>query len=69
MPRGLFAFAGSYAALFVLRLISGIAGGNVAAAQAYIADITSPAERSRGMGLMGAALPRAEAPARPQRAP
>jgi len=52
----LFAFAGSYAALFVSRLISGIAGGNIAAAQAYIADITSPAERSRGMGLLGAAF-------------
>ena len=52
----LFAFAGSYTALFVSRLISGFAGGNIAAAQAYIADITSPAARSRGMGLLGAAF-------------
>ncbi|MGH7675070.1 MAG: MFS transporter [Gemmatimonadales bacterium] len=53
---GLFAFAGSYTALFVSRLISGVAGGNIAAAQAYIADVTSPVERSRGMGLLGAAF-------------
>lgn len=52
----LFAFAGSYPLLLLARLISGFAGGNISAAQAYIADITSPAERSRGMGLLGAAF-------------
>jgi MFS transporter, DHA1 family, tetracycline resistance protein len=52
----LFAFAHSYAALFVARLVSGFASGNISAAQAYMADITSPAERSRGMGLIGAAF-------------
>lgn len=52
----LFAFARSYAALFVARLVSGFASGNISAAQAYMADITSPAERSRGMGLIGAAF-------------
>ena len=44
----LFAFAASYPALFVARLVSGFASGNISAAQAYMADITSPAERSRG---------------------
>lgn len=52
----LFAYAGSYAVLFVARLISGFAGGNISAAQAYVADITSAHERSRGMGLIGAAF-------------
>jgi len=52
----LFAFAGSYWVLFLSRLVSGFGGGNISAAQAYIADITSPAERSRGMGFVGAAF-------------
>jgi len=52
----LFAFAPSYAWLFVARVISGFASGNISAAQAYIADITTPAERSRGMGMIGAAF-------------
>ena len=52
----LFAFAGSYWVLFLSRVVSGFAGGNISAAQAYIADITTPAERSRGMGMVGAAF-------------
>ncbi len=52
----LFAYAGSYAVLFVARLISGFAGGNISAAQAYVADVTSAEERSKGMGLIGAAF-------------
>jgi len=52
----LFALAPSYAILFVARVISGFASGNISAAQAYMADITSPAERARGMGLIGAAF-------------
>src|SRR5256712_12130869 len=52
----LFAFAPSYAVLFVARVISGFASGNISAAQAYMADITSPAERARGMGVIGAAV-------------
>src|SRR5882724_10093538 len=52
----LFAFAGSYWVLFLSRVVSGFAGGNISAAQAYMADITTPAERSRGMGIIGAAF-------------
>ena len=52
----LFAFAGSYPLLLFARIISGFAGGNISAAQAYIADITTPANRSRGMGMLGAAF-------------
>ncbi len=42
--------------LFVARIIDGISGGNISTAQAYIADVTSPEERSKGMGLIGAAF-------------
>src|SRR6266567_3704156 len=52
----LFAAAHSYAILFLARVVSGFAGGNISAAQAYVADITTPAERSRGMGIIGAAF-------------
>ncbi|HKC38350.1 MAG TPA: MFS transporter, partial [Gemmatimonadales bacterium] len=52
----LFAFAPSYWWLFIARVISGLASGNISAAQAYVADITTPAERSRGMGMIGAAF-------------
>ena len=42
--------------LFVSRLGAGIAGATISAAQAVIADCTSPQERSRGMALIGAAF-------------
>jgi MFS family permease len=46
-------------ALFVIlasRLFAGICGANITVAQAYIADITPPAERSKRMGLIGMAF-------------
>src|SRR6059058_78175 len=52
----LFAAAHSYPVLFLARVVSGFAGGSISAAQAYVADITTPAERSRGMGMIGAAF-------------
>lgn len=51
-----FAFAGSYVALFAARVVSGFASGNISVAQAYMADITTAGERSRGMGMIGAAF-------------
>jgi len=42
--------------LFSARLLAGVAGGNIAAAQAYIADVTSPADRTGALGLVGAAF-------------
>ena len=42
--------------LFVARALAGACAGNIAAAQAYIADITKPEERAKGMGLIGAAF-------------
>src|SRR3954469_1835256 len=44
------------AALWVLlasRILAGICGANITVAQAYIADITPPEERSKKMGLIG----------------
>ena len=42
--------------LFAGRLLDGITGGNISIAQAYVADVTRPEERVRGMGLIGAAF-------------
>ena len=42
--------------LFVARIFAGICGANITVAQAYIADITPPEERSKKMGLIGAAF-------------
>ena len=42
--------------LFVSRLFAGICGANITVAQAYIADITPPEERSKRMGLVGMAF-------------
>jgi len=58
----LFAFGSSLAApiaLWVLlgsRMFAGICGANITVAQAYIADITPPSDRSRRMGLIGMAF-------------
>ena len=52
----LMGFAGSIAMLFVARLIDGIAGANISAAQAYLADISPPENRAQAMGLLGAAF-------------
>lgn len=40
----------------VSRAFAGICGGNITVAQAYIADITPPEQRSRKMGLIGMAF-------------
>ena len=42
--------------LFFARVLAGVAGASIPVAQAYIADVTGPAERARGMGLIGAAF-------------
>lgn len=38
------------------RVLSGITGGNIAIAQSILADHTTPAERPRAMGLLGACI-------------
>ena len=42
--------------LFITRIGAGIAGATIPTAQAYIADITGPKERAKGMALIGAAF-------------
>ena len=49
-------FAGELWMLFAARAFAGICAGNIAAAQAYIADVTPPEKRARGMGMIGAAF-------------
>lgn len=49
-------FAGSLAMIYFGRILAGITGGNLAAAQAYIADVTTRENRARGMGLFGMAF-------------
>ncbi len=50
------AMADSLALIFAARIVGGIAGGNIPTAQAYIADVTTPENRAKGMGLVGAAF-------------
>lgn len=52
----LFAVADSFTLLFVSRVIAGAGGASIVTAQAYIADSTTPENRARGMGLIGAAF-------------
>jgi DHA1 family tetracycline resistance protein-like MFS transporter len=52
----MFGMAESLTVLFVSRLLGGIGGANISAAQAYIADVTRPEERAKGMGMIGAAF-------------
>ena len=51
-----FGLADSLAMLFAARILAGIAGANIPTAQAFIADSTTPENRARGMGLIGAAF-------------
>ncbi|MFP3938902.1 MAG: MFS transporter [Thermoanaerobaculia bacterium] len=52
----LFALAQSFTILLIARTASGVAAANYSIAQAYIADTTTPDQRARGMGLLGAAF-------------
>ena len=47
------ALAQSLATVFLARLWSGVATANIAVAQAYVADVTQPGERAKGMGIIG----------------
>lgn len=48
----LLGIANSIVILFVSRIVNGISGGNISAAQAYVADITTKENRTQGMGIM-----------------
>lgn len=49
-------FAESLMMLFLARAFNGFMAGNIATAFAYVADITSPENRAKGMGVIGAAF-------------
>jgi multidrug resistance protein len=51
-----FASVSSLPLLFLARIFAGIAGANIPTAQAVMADITTPENRAKGMGLVGAAF-------------
>jgi MFS family permease len=50
------AWGGSILWLFAARIFGGIATANLGTASAYIADITKPEDRAKGMGLIGMAF-------------
>jgi MFS family permease len=51
---GLLAFANALWMIYLARAIEGIGGGGLGVTQAYVSDVTTPAERSRAFGLIGA---------------
>jgi len=52
----LYAAATSLTLLFASRMLAGVAGAVLSTAQAYVADTTTPENRTKGMGLIGAAF-------------
>jgi MFS family permease len=52
----LFGTAAALTTLFASRMLAGAMGGNIATAQAYIADVTPLDERAAALGLVGAAF-------------
>ncbi len=51
-----FGLARTWPLLLASRLLAGFFAGNIAAAQAVVADVTTPADRATGMGLIGMAF-------------
>ena len=52
----MFGLANSLVFLFLAVTLDGLTGNNLTTAHAYIADVTPPEERSRGLSLAGAAF-------------
>lgn len=52
----IFAFTHSFLMLLISRVVAGIGGSSIGVAQAYIADVTTKENRSKGMGLIGVAF-------------
>ncbi len=52
----LFGIGGALSVFFLSRIIAGFTGGNLTAAQAYIADVSGPDDRAKNFGLVGAAF-------------
>ena len=49
-------FADELWVLFAARALGGLMAGNISAAFAYVADVTTPKNRAKGMGMIGAAF-------------
>ena len=56
LAYGLYALSGSLTMLFFSRSLSGFFGANISTAQAYVADVTTPETRAKGMGMIGMAF-------------
>lgn len=52
----LYAWAPTYGWLLAARLLAGLCTANISVANAYVADVTAPEDRAKGMGLVGAAF-------------
>lgn len=52
----LFSITNSFVLLLLSRIIAGIGGSSISVAQAYIADVTTTENRSKGMGIIGSAF-------------
>jgi len=52
----IFGLAGTLTSLFIGRMVAGIAGAIIPTTNAYIADVTTPEGRAKGMGMVGAAF-------------
>ena len=50
----IFAFAGSVLVLLLSRLVQGAGGGTIGVVQAYVADASPPAERTKSLGWLSA---------------
>ncbi|MBI5496488.1 MAG: MFS transporter [Deltaproteobacteria bacterium] len=48
-----FGLAHTLGVLFLARILAGIGNANIPTAQAYIADVTTPENRAKGMGILG----------------
>jgi len=48
--------ARDFPTMLLARALDGASGGNILVAQAYVADVTKPADRARGLGLIGMAF-------------
>ncbi len=50
----IFAFAGSVTVLLLSRVVQGLGGGTIGVVQAYVADASAPAERTKSLGWLSA---------------
>jgi DHA1 family tetracycline resistance protein-like MFS transporter len=51
-----YAFAHGVPSILVARILAGLGSSNIAAAYAYVADLSAPEERARSIGKIGAAF-------------